>query len=366
MLKTFAKSQKPAPSDRDILLLALAATQLGQRVFTGGAAQIPDFDKQVAGMINTFSKLPWNRINFPVSATLMSQTYADIFAQHYVKDSDRNAILLESLFTFLNILADSPDYATESVLRGIVHDCAVSRSKVATPVELNYRANILKIFTPGNVTAIDLEPLQIVVYRGEMMGGGFGPELWGLAFNAAPGYSHLLLETGEYLKVPEPSLALAMSKDYATSEVPPYLLACARIFFPRLLNDICGEAGHATIEKLNKNLGTFTADTVSVDVIRTDELADCETLLDRARWSGDHTHTEGVIKTFNVSRTNEPLNVIVNAVPAAVRPYITSMLVDATGRVRMRLDVPREFSAYGVYLFPAGDMSAAIVSYSTV
>lgn len=333
-------------------------------MFTGSAAGVPGFSDQVATMVNTFANLKWNQVNFPVANTLLSQTYADIFAEHCVKDSDRNQILLESLFTFLNILAENPEYATESVLRSIVHDCAVTRTKVATPIELNYRSNILKIFSPGNVSAIDLEPLQLVVYRGELIGGGFGPELWGLAYNAdATGKTHLLLETGEYLQVPEPSLALAMSKDYSTAETPPYLLACARLFFPQFIREMNRGAEPSWLGKLERNLGTFT-ESITVAAEPATELAACESVLDRARWSGDHARSEGVVKTFNFAA--DQLQVIISAQQAAIRPYITSMLVDSSGVIRMRLDVPREFSAYGVYLFPAGVASTAVISYPTV
>lgn len=346
------------------MLLAISAAQLGQRMFTGSAASIPGFSEQVATMINTFSSLKWNQVNFPVANTLLSQTYADIFAEHWVKDTDKNQILLESLFTFLNILAENPEYATESVLRGIVHDCAVTRTKVATPIELNYRANILKIFSPGNVAAIDLEPLQLVVYRGELIGGGFGPELWGLAYSATPGKTHLLLETGEYLQVPEPSLTLAMSKDYSTAEAPPYLLACARVFFPHFIRGLFASGSAPEwLSKLERNLGTFTGN-LTVNLEPAEELQACESVLDTARWSGDHAHSEGVVKTFDFAA--DRLKVIISAQQAAIRPYITSMLVDASGIVKMRLDVPREFSAYGVYLFPAGDASTAVISYPTV
>lgn len=366
MLTTLAKSQKPSGSIRDFFLSAVAAVQLSQRLFSGAAGQIPDFHSQVSAMLARMADLKWNHVNFPVANVLLSQTYADIFAQHHVKDSERNQILLESLFTFLNILADNPEYATESVLRSIVYDAALSKTKAATPVELNYRANILKIFTPNNVAAIDLEPLQIVVYRGELIGGGFGPELWGLAYAPAgpDKIAHLLLETGEYLKVPEPSLCLAMAKDYSTAEVPPYLLACSRIFFPAFLHSLHKGAEKELVLKLEKNLGTFTANYSTMSV-SPNALADCDSVLDKARWSSDHAGTEGVIKTFNFDA--EQLQVVISAQQAAIRPYITSMLVNAaSGGILMRLDVPREFSAYGVYLFPAGSASAALISYPTV
>lgn len=356
----FESAQNQQVSARDRLLLAVAAVQLAQRAFSGATANA-DFHNAVSAAINKLASLPWNRVNFPVANVLLSQTYADIFAQHSVKDSERPQLLLESLFTFLNILEMDPSLGDEAILRQVIEGDAVTRTIAATPVELNYRANVLKIFNPANVTAIDLEPLKIVVYRGELIGGGFGPELWGLAYTQNE-KAYVLLETGEFITLPEQTLCLASTKDYSSSEVPPYLLACANLFFPELLSQL--GLDRKTITKLEKNCGSFT-DAVSVFVASPDTLSNCEEVLDKARWSSNHAEADGCIKTIDVSGNN--LQVVITAQQAAVRPYITSTLINAsTGLVIMRLDTPREFSAYGIYLYPVGAASTALICYPTV
>lgn len=357
MLKEFESAQKNPVSARDKFLIAVAAVQLAQRVFCGNAGREAKFHKAVSAAISKLADLRWNLIDFPIASVLLSQTYADIFAQHSVKDADRPQLLLESLFTFLNVIETNPELGNENVLRQIIEGDALTRTQAATPIELNYRSNVLRIFAPSSVPSIDLEPLQIVIYRGELIGGGFGPELWGLAYSHTDGMAYTLLETGEFIRLPDATLCLAAAKDYSSSEVPPYLLACAKLFFPHLLPQLGIDA--KVITKLSNNLGSFTQDVAVRDVAPV-ELENCETVLDKARWTGDHSDSSGAIKTFDIRN----LQIVINAQQAAIRPYITSMLVNAaTGLVLMRLDTPREFSAYGVYLYPAGPASSAIVSY---
>lgn len=342
------------------MLLAVAAVQLAQRAFSGSSVD-QNFHNQISAAINKLASLPWNRVNFPVASTLMSQTYADIFAQHSAKDADKPQLLLESLFTFLNVLEMDPNLGDESVLRQIIESGVVTETTAATPVELNYRANILKIFTPANVSAIDLEPIQIVIYRGELLGGGFGPELWGLAYTHTDGFAYVLLETGEFVQLPEKTLCLAASKDYSSSEVPPYLLACARLFFPRFFTQI--GLDKEMITRLGKNFGSFTEWFGDIVQVPTAELENCEAVLDKARWGSDHTDA-GAVKIIPVG---ENLQVVITAQQAAIRPFISSTLVNAsTGFTLMRLDTPREFSAHGIYLYPVGQASAAVISCPTI
>jgi hypothetical protein len=117
-----------------------------------------------------------------------------------------------------------------------------------------------------------------------------------------------------------------------------------------------------TVEKLAKNFGAFT-ENVIIRNVPTAELENCEAVLDRARWTSHHAENSGAVKTIDVS-ADKNLQVVINAQQAAIRPYVSSMLVNAsTGLVLMRLDTPREFSAYGIYLYPVGPASSAVISY---
>lgn len=302
--------------------------------------------------------LPWGDVHFPVAQVLLSQTYSDIFTRNQVSDADKYRILLESLYTFLILAGSNPDLAKEEVLRSIVEDGALN-AQVAKAPEINYRANVLNIFTPNKVAAIDLEPLQVVIYRGELIGGGFGPELWGLAYVSGE-TAHVLLETGEYVKLPSVSLCLAATKDYDTSELPPYLMACAKLFVPSMLvRAIGGPEAVSIAEKLSKIFGSFSQE-IPVLELPLSEIETCENVLDAHRYGRHDIATQGAMKTFNIAPTD--LQIMVTAQQATIRPYVTSTLVHpGSGTIYMRLDVPREFTAAGIYFFPFGAKSVALM-----
>jgi hypothetical protein len=361
LLDVYTKAQSTPPNMRDMLMLALSTVNVAQRAFTGKTTL--ELQQAVAETLASLPALALSQIQFPIMSTLLSQTYTNVLAELGITDEDSKCrALLEALLAFLMLAQTNPEYATESTLRRIVEGTKPPVKKTVAYPELNYRANILKIFTPGAVTAVDLEPLQIVVYKGELLGGGFGPELWGLAY-VKDEEAHVLLETGEYIKVPEVSLSLAITKDYSTSELPPYLLACAKLFVPIMFSamyahDLTPEIQQA-LEKLDKNFGSFTL-APALEAVPVSDIAACENVIDRARWGADDKKTAGAMKAFSVAKSC--FQVVVNAQQAAVRPFINaSLVIAATGTVVMRLDTPREFSAHGIYLFPLAEKSTALI-----
>lgn len=347
---------------RDSLFVALSAVQLAQRI--AGPAVPETLRTAAVDAVSSLSKMALHSVSFPIFETLLSQTYAAILANNgFTAADDKYRALLEALVTFLILAQDNPAYATEPVLRQIISDMQPSKPEPKPYPEINYRANILQIFTPGSLTAVDLEPLQVVVYRGELLGGGFGPELWGLALIKGE-EAHVLLETGEYITVPAISLTLAITKDYATSELPPYLLACAKLFMPILFGFLWGHDIPPELLKaaarLDKNLGAFTRQISALSAVPSTEIEGCEAVLDAARWKVGAAKSVGAVRTFSLAQSGA--QIVITAQQAAVRPYITATLVQSdTGAILMRLDTPREFSARGVYLFPLADTSAVLI-----
>jgi len=117
----------------------------------------------------------------------------------------------------------------------------------------------------------------------------------------------------------------------------------------------------ATADRLDKTFGNFSSDAL-IQIINAPaaEIAPCEMLLDAARTGAHDISSPGVMRTFDVSGTS--LQIIVTAQQAAVRPYVSATLVDSSsGTIYMRLDVPREFSASGIYFFPLENKSAALI-----
>lgn len=357
LLAIYSKCDLRKKDVRDEFLVATNLTQTAQKLFTGAGERREMLVGATAQCLNTLSELPWRSVHFPVAQTLVSQTYSDIFTQNHVRDSDKYKILLESLYTFLILVKGNPELAREDILRSIVEEGALG-VQVAKSPELNYRANVLKIFSPNKISAIDLEPLQIIIYRGELIGGGFGPELWGLAYISGD-RAHVLLETGEYVTLPSVSLCLATTHDYDTSELPPYLLACAKIFMPNMLAKAIGnQTAQEIADKLSKVLGSFSPSPLVFEMPASD-IQSCADVLDAARYGVHATANQGAMRTFRVPGTE--LQIVVTAQQAAVRPYITPTLVDAnSGKIYMRLDVPREFSAFGIYFFPFANQPTAL------
>lgn len=361
LLATNAKAR--TASQRDLLLLALSAVQLAQRT------KLQD-DKLLQAAVSTvqsLAKLKLDQLSFPVLDTLLSNKYAAILEAHSIPEASKHKILLESLFTFLTIVEPQPASATEATLQNIVTMTA-EQQPVTKPVPypaVNYRTVLRQIFNPGKVAAVDLEPLSIIVYRGELLGGGFGPELWGLAYTK-DSTAHVLLETGEYISIPANSLTLASTKDYGTHELPPYLLACAKLFIPLMLGNLYGynmppELQQAT-ERLDKHFGSFTPPLQSLHftVVPAEELASCENVIDSARWRTEDKQKGGAIKTLSIP--NSRLQIIVSAQQAAIRPYVVATLAQSdTNEILLRLDTPREFTTKGIYLFPAGDKTTGLV-----
>jgi hypothetical protein len=161
-------------------------------------------------------------------------------------------------------------------------------------------------------------------------------------------------------------LTLAVTKDYGTHELPPYLLACAKLFIPSLFGFIYGYNMPAELqqagEKLDKHFGAFIPPLQSIHfgVIPAEELAACENIIDSFRRRVEDKQPSGAMKTISVP--NSRMNVIISAQRTAARPYAVATLMQSdTNNILLRLDTPREFSTKGIYLFPAGDKTTGLV-----
>lgn len=358
-LLKFHTQRHPATDKRDLLMLALSLLQVSQRLNSDDKTEL----SAVGHTIRALSSLRLADMHFPIMPTLLSRKYTELLEHYDISQEHRPQVLLEGVLTFLNIAQADPAHATESALFSVVRAIAEQFPKKAIPYpKTNYRAALSKIFNPGNAAAVDMTPLSVIVYRGELIGGGFGPELWGLAY-VKDASAHLLLETGEYIAVPANSLTLAIAYDYDASELPPYLLACAQLFLPHLFSRLYDheipQELQIQLDTVLKQLGTFTT-AVATDFVPITAISACDNVLIGARWAHDNAQTAEAIKTLALSRGC--VAVTITAQQAAIRPYITAVLAQtATNEVLLRLDTPREFSARGIYFFPAADKSSALI-----
>jgi hypothetical protein len=211
-----------------------------------------------------------------------------------------------------------------------------------------------KIFTPGTLNAIDLEPLQIVLYQPDLDKGQKGPELWGMAYSDPNDVTHVLLETGEYVTVPATSLTLAIMRDYTPQDVPLSLLACATLFFPLFWSFRHIDIGADRVARIKQSLGNFNARILGVGIHDKKELQPITSVLQ----SGVRPH-ENIVNIFALPNTDLEIGIGIDC--SMKTPFIRTALLDSNGNELAVGDRPRELSELGVYLFSADATLAALV-----
>lgn len=316
-------------------------------------------------------QLPIEAANFSLLRTVKEKLLEkELAAMSNDSPAMRAHARLSALNIFMSLLEIEPTAATQEVLKSLVLEEA-ENFNVPQPVvtsrrvELNQPATVLRVFKPAAYTHSEEEPrLLLVQYKGELPGGGMGPNMWGLSYNDdALGISHVVLETGEYL--PIPSHALTLAGVTTRADVPPYLLACAQLFMPLLLSKF-GKISdtRSAVEKFQARFGVFTSP-VYFHQTEARSVASLTDVIEAAKWQFSGTAPVGAAAEFPVSElADSRTRITVVAESAAIRPYIYANLTTTTaGRenVVMRLDRPREFSALGVYLFPLSEAAVALI-----
>lgn len=362
VLKEYAGSQSQAVESCDIATLAFSIVQLCQLSFSDPARNSAAFLRATGTLIAHFPQFNWSGVNFPIIARLQSQEYADKLAANGIESGD--TIRLSVVLAFLNVLAASPEYATADTLDYIFNEelAAVIAANPPNRRVSNYRVDLLKVFTPGAVNALELEPLQIVVYRPELASGIFGPELWGLAYTDRRDRTHVMLETGEYIEVPATALTLAMAKGYATSEVPLQLLACANLFFPLFWSIHGSDISDERLVRIKSNLGQFNGK-MAISFRAPSDLQKVSDALNSPIRVIDGSSSPAAVVTI-LELPDTDFNIGIGVDFSAKRPFIHSALLDRKSRRELATDGrPRECSVYGVYLFGALDTAAAVVCF---
>lgn len=261
------------------------------------------------------------------------------------------AALIRAVCIFSTIVEIDPEQATHDVFNEIVkEELSAPQAQPSKTPELLQRNTVLQVFEPRNWDD-KLEPaLSVVLFRGELRRGGLGPELYGIAYTLRD-TEHVVLETGEYVTLPVGALQLAKADDL--TKIPPYLLACAALFFPRLSEALAGD----TI--LPERFGAFTQLSISKAV----KLADIKSIDDAmAHNIFGPTGPLTMAAAFSVNDANFDNEISLTVHECANEPRILSQLNRQTAvglQVLMRLP-PREFSAQGVYLFPLQNAALSI------
>lgn len=329
--------------------VAAAAMELLRLV--SGAAVVAKSDPQLAriGMIDMIGQLcglDWEKVPFSITKTALPVR-------------DPNCDVLDALKTFANLVELDPEVATEAVFRSLLAPEDVSAAPAPSPPPkpvkqappLANDKNILSVFTPAKFSPDGSPECPLLSFQSEYPGGGLGPQLAAVCL-ARGEQSKVLLETGEFVWIPDNSFLLAQTvdaHDYATT--PVYLLACLRALAPLqwLVDPPIPDSA------LDARFGQFTQPVVFCPY-GTGAVKALQDVFDNP---GAFTFGNAVSTTLTVDGT--PYSVTLDARVSKTGPYVTAKLLDCNENVVMRLDTPRQFSPRGVYLFPLPAAPIALV-----
>jgi hypothetical protein len=340
----------------------------------------------IFSMAQLFVTMPY--INFPgvpfsFTKTLLSDKYRQLVKKAGVPDESVPEVLQMSLLLFLEELNNSaPDVPDEARLQELVSGMAelMAGSVRSEPTPENPKLPVVspevfnaqlvrRVFEPSKFTPelADKLKLDVVIYRGTMADGKLGPAIRGVLFRDA-GAQRVLLETGEYVLVPDEYEHLVISTaatDYKSFH-PGLLLtltALAEEFKSMWLTD------QTSVELLQAgSLGKLTKQHFSV-VVESADLKPLEHVFDTGREAvrmgvTGATGPVGAMVRFPVPATD--MAVIIEAQQDTYGPYSTSRLVqtgpDGKDVVLMRHETPRHYSLRGVYLFPLQDCLVSLTS----
>lgn len=326
------------------------------------ATDLSILSKNSPAIIKPASRLFYDFAHLPAPAQpgfralLSSAAVTQLLVGH--PDDVKAQVLLRSLRVFLTVLEIDPPAATAELFTAIAQEEVKALTTAPTPAappELLQDASVLRVFKPAAAppaTAMPVYPVSVICELPNK--AGFGPELYGLAYTVADS-CHVLLATGEYLKFPSNSIQLAVLPPEAWKDLPPYLLACGAVFFPKLLPAL---SSPDQIE--SSYFGAFTS-LVALKHSPAAALSALSAVLDYTPLGPTGpiaANTEFELAAFDVQS-----RVVLGAQYCSTRCRIAAMIsrVGAgTDSVLMRLP-PRELSAAGVYLFPLSNVVFGVV-----
>jgi len=363
--------ETPALQPKDRLFVAVGLAELMRRA----APAMPSAALLMGHLLVTLADAPWGRLRFPVTHTLLGTEAEGRVLAAGVAKADVIQVLQKAFMYLLAALQPDEDI-TADVLLDLVSAVATEHvanskkpaGKKAPDIFIN--ALVARAFEPAKVTPSTLEQLDadMVYFRGELPGAKLGPDTRGIMFDTKIGDAHVLLETGEYVRVKSGSLNVAASRDPDdVKAIPPGLLlqlsvASVNLFMVAAINKEQESALNSGL--VGKIIGPHHKITVS-----TADLQPLEHVFSSARDCAltgvvGATGPTGASVRFPVPNTD--LAVVIDARSDAQGPYSVSRLVrendTGTETVIMRHEVPRLFTTKGVYIFPTENDGLVSVS----
>lgn len=361
----------PELTPKDRLFVATGLVELMRRA----ALAMPTAALSMGHLLVSLADAPWGRFQFSITHTLLGVEAEKRVLAAGVTKTDLIPVLQKAFMYLLAALQPDEDISAD-VLLDLVSAVAaehVANSKqpvVKKAPDIFTDALVARAFTPVKVTPAMLEQLDadMVYFRGELPGAKLGPDTRGIMFDTKIGDAHVLLETGEYVRVKSGALNVAASRDPDDlKSLPPGLLlqltvASVNLFMVAAINKEQESALNAGL--VGKLTGPHHKITVS-----TADLQPLEHVFSSARDCAltgvvGATGPTGASVRFPVPNTD--LAVVIDARSDAQGPYSVSRLVrendTGTETVIMRHEKPRLFTTKGIYIFPTENDGLVSVS----
>lgn len=312
----------------------------------------PAARKELPALLARALAVPWRKIAFPIDEVLATRG-REIAQAQLPAGADEEAeakLLFDALALFADIAEEAPEEATQDVLEALIVELAatvtLTQKPISAPPHLFRDGMLQAVFQPHALTEEVAKQLnmQPVLYRGVN-----GAQLRGLLFLTG---GRVLLETGEYLALPEtPDYRVLPVDEWFT--LPAGLPAYAVVFADELLRDgaIDAPAHHALRD--TELFGKFIAPR-RVLAASQGSVKSLQMVFDTHRAAakiGAVGATGPAGTTLRLLVAGAAFQIVVDASADTRGLYVTARLLDAD-EVILRVDRPRENSWLGVYAFP--------------
>jgi len=375
------KSPKPSVHVREFLGKFRTTDDLGQLRLLACTLELfrqsctpkkdPAFFKALWQLAQVSGNINWGAVPFSITQAALSRGIT-VAKQYGATDQTAPAIVSAALVLFADLiengLADA-DVPAQDIFDAVIAEVAESPKNPLTAHPLApeiYNERMLsRVFAPAQFTDTMASALSasLVNFRDKLPSGELGPAYRGISFDNGTNTHFVFLETGEFFPVsPRSSPAITgtnTAEDYAS--ISPALLAYVNIAARHLeIAAVISEEQRKQIERAGY-LGEFTKPVHWAFVPRED-VASLERVIDGGKEAvrlgiTGATGPHGASVQVPVPGTDYVISL--DASVSSTGPYVVATLLHS-GRIIMRLERPRQFSARGVYLFPLTDCAVSL------
>lgn len=375
------KSPKPSVLLREFIGKFRATDDLGQLRLLACTLELfrqscmpkkdPAFIKALATLAQRAGDINWGAVPFSITHASLNRGL-DVAMQYGATKETAPAIVTAALVLFADLIENGlagAEVSAQDIFDAVIAEVAESPKNPLNvhPVapEIYNERMLSRVFSPAQFTDTMSSALSasLVSFRDKLPSGELGPAYRGISFDNGTNTHFVFLETGEFFPVrPRNSPSITgtnTAEDYAS--ISPALLAYVHIAARHLeIAAVISEEQRKQIERPGY-LGEFTKPVHWAFVPR-DDVASLERVIDGGKEAArlgltGATGPQGASVQVPVPGTDYVISL--DASVSSTGPYVVATLLHS-GRVVMRLERPRQFSAHGVYLFPLTDCAVSL------